>query len=96
MGARTYAKESLLYGKRRPSVPQASWQTKQVYAMAAVCLVVGLAVGYLFRGSAATQVQNPAQAVHGGPNQMPTLDQMKHMADKQAEPLLAQLKTTPE
>ena len=27
---------------------------------------------------------------------MPSLDQMKHMADKQAEPLLAQLKTTPD
>jgi cytochrome c-type biogenesis protein CcmH/NrfG len=77
------------------AVVQASWQTKQVYAMAAVCLVVGLAVGYLFRGSAAKQVANPAQAAHGGPNQMPTLDQMKHMADKQAEALLAKLKATP-
>ncbi len=29
------------------------------------------------------------------PQQMPSLDQMKHMADKQAAPLLAQLKTDP-
>jgi cytochrome c-type biogenesis protein CcmH/NrfG len=77
-------------------VVQASWQTKQVYAMAAVCLVVGLAVGYLFRGSAATQAANSAQAAQGSPRQMPTLDQMKHMADKQAEPLLARLKATPD
>lgn len=75
---------------------QPGWQTNQVYAMAAVCLVVGLAVGYLFRGSSTTQVARPAQAAHGGPGQMPSLDQMKHMADKQAEPLLAQLKTTPD
>jgi uncharacterized membrane-anchored protein YhcB (DUF1043 family) len=25
------------------------WQNKQVYAMAAICLVIGLAIGYLFR-----------------------------------------------
>ena len=32
-----------------------AWQAKQVYAMAVICLVVGLAIGYLFRGS-----QSPA------------------------------------
>ena len=32
-----------------------SWQAKQVYAMAVISLVVGLAIGYLFRGS-----QSPA------------------------------------
>ena len=32
-----------------------AWKAKQVYAMAALCLVVGLALGYLFRGS-----QSPA------------------------------------
>jgi cytochrome c-type biogenesis protein CcmH/NrfG len=78
-------------------VAQANWQTKQVYVMAAVCLVVGLAVGYLIRGSggapAAAVTPAPPHTSQGTPpSQMPTLEQMKHMADKQAEPLLAQLK----
>jgi cytochrome c-type biogenesis protein CcmH/NrfG len=87
----------------------AGWDPKQVYALAVVCLLIGLAVGYLFRGSrspaapvAATQsvvapgapagmgVQNPM-----GANQPVTLDQLKQMADKRAEPLLAKLKDDP-
>lgn len=95
------------------------WKTPQVYAMAGTCLVIGLALGYLFRGSASRPAQ-AAQAVQmtsaaagatspgapadaastgaaapGAHPQMPSLDDMKHMADKKAEPLLAKLKTDP-
>ena len=85
-----------------PTVPGGNWQTKQVYVMAAVCLVVGLTVGYFFRGSQppapSTGSARPAEAA-GAPSSMasgmPTLDQMKHMADKKAEPLLAKLQTNP-
>ena len=77
------------------------WPPIQVYVTAAVCLVLGVALGYLFRGS---QTPSPVASVSGQaqpstpaamPQQMPSLDQMRHMADKQAEPLLAQLKTDP-
>ena len=75
--------------------------------MATICLLLGLALGYLFRGSQTqpsaasvssqagppVQAGMPAQA--GMPPQMPTLDQMKQMAGKKAEPLLAQLKNDP-
>lgn len=88
------------------------WQARQVYALAAVCLLIGLAVGYLFRGSrspappaptSAMQASgDPRAAAHaamggqgGMAGQPPTLDQMKHMADKKAEPLLAKLKDDP-
>ena len=90
--------------------PSSGWEGKQVYALAAVCLVIGLAVGYLFRGSRSVAV--PASAAQasvtpgaapagmgaggGMGNQPVTLDQMKHMADKQAEPVLAKLKADPE
>lgn len=79
---------------------QASWQAKQVYLMAAVCLVVGLIVGYLLRGSSssglpATTSTSAAPTVNKSVGQMPSLEQMKHMADKQAEPLLTQLKDKP-
>ena len=69
--------------------------------MAVICLLLGLALGYLFRGSEVRTVapasspatpQSPAAA---GMQQMPTLEQMKQMADKQAEPLLTQLKADP-
>jgi cytochrome c-type biogenesis protein CcmH/NrfG len=69
--------------------------------MAAVCLVVGVLVGYLFPGSQSSLASsNPTVAANGpapgNPGRhMPSLDQMKHIADKQAEPLLAKLKTDP-
>ncbi len=83
----------------------AGWKTAQVYTMAAVCLALGLALGYLFRGSqtrspevpvanAPTQASMPHPGMGGG-GKMPTLDQMKQMADKKAEPLLTQLKSDP-
>ncbi len=78
------------------------WQTTQVYAMAVICLVLGLALGYLFRGSEAkpaaaiaASAQSQPSMPGGAPQQMPTLEQMKQMADKQAEPLLTQLKSDP-
>ena len=86
-------------GEAEPVVP-GGWKTSQVYAMAVVCLLVGLALGYLFRGSASRGAQ-PSQAPvalpasAGAQPQMPSLEDMKRMADKQAEPLLAKLKTDP-
>jgi len=82
-----------------------AWKPAQTYTLAAICLVIGLAIGYFLRGSAspaaaaaapeatAQQAQDP----HAGMAQqrMPSLDEMKQMADKQAEPLLAKLKTDP-
>jgi cytochrome c-type biogenesis protein CcmH/NrfG len=79
-----------------------SWQPRVVYAMATVCLVLGLSVGYLLRGSAshpapASASNLPIVSPHsaGGTTPMPTLEQMKQMADKKAEPLLEQLKKDP-
>jgi cytochrome c-type biogenesis protein CcmH/NrfG len=79
-----------------------SWPTRQVYGMAVGCLLLGLVIGYLFRGSAspATASAAPAQSAdpHSpqGMQQMPTLDQLKSMGDKKAAPLLEKLKTDPE
>jgi cytochrome c-type biogenesis protein CcmH/NrfG len=81
----------------------ASWQAKQVYAMAVISLVVGLAIGYLFRGSqspAAPLPQPAANAQSAAPagamgGHMPSLEEMKQMADKKAAPLLEKLKTDP-
>lgn len=87
-----------------PVKDRAAWQPTQVYAMAAVCLVVGLGIGYLFRGSQSPAAMPPASnaqssvapgAPGGMSGQMPSLDQMKHMADKKAALLLEKLKSDP-
>jgi len=82
------------------------WKPIQAYSMAVICLVLGGALGYLFRGSASRPVQastptaqpaatGAAPAGMGMPQQMPSLDDMKRMADKQAQPLLQKLKNDP-
>jgi cytochrome c-type biogenesis protein CcmH/NrfG len=84
------------------------WTATQTYAMAVVCLLIGVLVGYLVRGSAkpaaqagpaSTEMQEAATAAPptaaGQQQKTPTLDDMKRMADKQAEPLLTKLKTDP-
>jgi cytochrome c-type biogenesis protein CcmH/NrfG len=96
-------------GSTKPDLlaPQSQlWRPVQVIVMSAVCLVVGIAVGYLVRGSApsagppAPAVEAASAALSGTPGasssqQMPSLDDLKRMADKKAELLLAQLKTDP-
>src|SRR5271167_3090495 len=81
-----------------------NWTPTQTYVMAAVCLVIGVLAGYLVRGSARPAAQAPPtemQQSTGAPppgtgqQQMPTLADMKSMADKQVEPMLAKLKTDP-
>jgi cytochrome c-type biogenesis protein CcmH/NrfG len=84
------------------STAGAAWQAKQVYAMAVICLVVGLAIGYLFRGSQspAPPLQpaanaQPAASAGGMGGRMPSLEEMKQIADKKAAPLLEKLKGDP-
>ena len=66
-----------------PSATTRSWKPAQVYVMAGICAVVGLALGYLFRGSASSVTPSAqiAQASSQGgvnvPAQMPSLEQMK-------------------
>jgi cytochrome c-type biogenesis protein CcmH/NrfG len=74
----------------------------QVYVMAAICLLLGVALGYLFRGSgpgttaAAVRTETAAASPQASPTpKMPSLDEMKQMAVKKAEPLIEQLKTDP-
>jgi len=72
----------------------------------AVSLIAGLLIGYLIHGSTGViektaplpgkvGEQTAARMPHGTTSQMPTLEQMKGMADKKAKPLLEQLKGDP-
>lgn len=75
----------------------------QVYTMTAFCLAVGLGLGYLLRSSQQAVPRQEVSASRGtvpaagamGSGHMPTLEQMKQMADKQAAPLLEKLKSDP-
>lgn len=88
-----------------PTRTSQNWSSTQAYIMAIICLIVGTAVGYLIRGSHAAEAPNasvaatqqaPNDAMHAGMgNQMPSPEQLKAMADQQAAPLLARLKTNP-
>ncbi|HUM07163.1 MAG TPA: tetratricopeptide repeat protein [Terriglobales bacterium] len=76
-----------------------TWSAKQVYTMSVLCLVVGIAVGYLFRGSQSTVPASDTKAAMAqkatAPSPMPSLADMKHMADTKAQPLLEKLKSDP-
>jgi len=81
------------------------WSGAQVYGLAVICLLIGITVGYLLRGS--NPVSASPTAVAGQAAEMPpsvggavgnaqvTPEQLKHMADRQAEPVLAQLTKNP-
>ncbi len=83
------------------------WTVGQVYVMAAICLLVGVALGYLFRGSessaASAKTAQMAAAVPGSgvpgsampQQQMPSPQDLKRMADAQAAPLIQKLRSDP-
>jgi cytochrome c-type biogenesis protein CcmH/NrfG len=85
----------------QPIAKSKAWSSVQVLTMATICLCLGILVGYLASGSQKSlqkaqsdESQPPAGHAAGAPA-MPTMDQMKHMADKSAEPLLEKLKASP-
>ena len=83
--------------KKNSSVEQ--WTSLQAYTLAAVCLLVGIVGGWFVRGSQApgTGVQSVAAATSPQANSgaQPSPEEMRRMADKQAEPLLAKLQSEP-
>jgi len=82
-------------------LPQPSpLQSSHVYAMAVICLLAGLGIGYLMRSSqlaVATPQRVAAASPHGAmpPGHPHSLEQLKQISDKQAAPLLEKLKTSP-
>ena len=76
-----------------------TWTSAQAYAIACICLLMGIAIGYLVRG--AGQSAMPVQAQAAAPEatdaaqQQVSPAQMKQMADSKAAPLLSQLSADP-
>jgi cytochrome c-type biogenesis protein CcmH/NrfG len=76
-----------------------SWRRKQVYGLAAICLLSGIGIAYWaltpFQASA-VKPQEVKLAVAHTPDRKITFDPMKQEADNQAEPLLAELRKSPD
>ena len=90
--------------ERNTSSSNSALNGTQAYILAAVCLVLGVALGYLFRGSASPVATTAAaassaegSAAQGQPGQPQlTPEQQKAMADQAVAPLLATLKSNPD
>jgi len=84
---------------------EGQWTSTQAYILSVICLLVGVAVGYLVRGSApentasaanvSTAPSSQAGSIGTAASQQPTPEQLRHMADVQARPLIAQLQSEP-
>ena len=85
--------------KNPPSPSTINWTSTQAYVLAAVCLLLGVALGYLFRGSAspASAQASPAttdQTVAPAQQQQPSADMQAAVAQT-AAPLLDSIKQNP-
>jgi cytochrome c-type biogenesis protein CcmH/NrfG len=85
----------------RTQTTASNWTSREAYLMATVCLLVGIAIGYLLRGPSTTPPQTSTAGAASvtppagmGESQV-TPAQLKHMADVQAQPLLQQLQSSP-
>lgn len=82
-------------------MPQPSaLQSSHVYAMAAICLLAGLGIGYLMRSSQMAVAVPQRVAVASPHAALPpghphSLEELKQISDRQAAPLLEKLKSSP-
>ena len=94
---------------KRDDKSNATWSPAQTYMMASICLLLGIAIGYLVRGSGqasampgvTTNSAMSASTAQAGQDEaaraqgVPSLDQMRKMADKRVAPLLAKASSEP-
>jgi tetratricopeptide (TPR) repeat protein len=85
------------------AISQRQWTGKSALMLVTLCLTVGIAGGWLIRGSqSAVSLQPAIPGKAGSATATPALvvpqsngTQLKQMADSQAAPLLAKLRTSP-
>ena len=89
--------------ENRSNSPATNWTSVQAYTLAVICLLLGIAGGWLIRGSQSPPMAAGADAASiGAPPPMdtgagaqPATEQLKKIADAQAAPLLEKLKSSP-
>ncbi len=89
-------------GAQASTRSQASWTSTQAYVLAVFCLLLGVALGYLFRGSGSPGVEGASAAASNATPQMGGSSsvgmspaQQKHLFEQAAAPLLEALKQNP-
>jgi len=89
--------------ERASAIPQALWTSKQAYILAVFCLLLGAAVGYLFRASDSPEGTGEASSPIGGsvsqsqpPRPQLSPEEQKRMVDQAVAPLLTTLKASPD
>ena len=78
------------------------WSNAQTYGMAVICMILGIAAGYLLHAPAVASptpstpsVSDLSAPASPAAPQMPSASDMKRMADKQVAPMLADLEKHP-
>jgi len=89
--------------RKQPGAGQ--WSSTQAYVLSVICLLVGVAMGYLARGSAPSEtatvqartggMESTGSGFSPGSAPQPTAEALRHTADIQAQPLLRQLEGDP-
>jgi tetratricopeptide (TPR) repeat protein len=84
---------------------QTGWGSKQAYTLAVFCLVLGIPLGYFFRGSASPESASVSSSATSSSQVQPTggvaqeaqlgTEEQKATAERAAAPLLERLKTDP-
>jgi cytochrome c-type biogenesis protein CcmH/NrfG len=89
--------------ERASALPQASWSSRQAYILAVFCLVLGVALGYLFRASASPGGTDEGSSSTGDsvPQNQPARpplspEEQTQMVDQAVAPLLRALKARPD
>lgn len=86
------------HGTGQP-VPAGYWSSTQSYVLAVITLLLGIAVGYLGRGSSATEGPPPGASAAGSGFGSPGISQEQpsraELTSRIVEPLLQQLKARP-
>jgi tetratricopeptide (TPR) repeat protein len=84
------------------SQAETPWTATQAYGLAVFCLLLGVTLGYLFRGSASPATEPTASSNASAPAGMnsvdgkPSPEQQKAMVDRAAAPLLEAVSKSPD
>jgi len=84
--------------EKHPPSPITNWTSTQAYVLAAFCLLLGVTLGYLFRGSASpasAQASAPASEQSAAPAQQQSSADMPAAVAQAAAPLLEAVKQNP-